>query len=125
MMLFQNSTPAPSCPGGHWLSVSWRERGDGIFEATLCPLAPSCRCCSIAVLGLHGVSLKLVAGSMPGLLPPPWQCSKSLRHLPLMNHPNGSSDYVRLQFGPQPRATPLASSLTRSLCHLPFPSQRM
>ena len=97
--------PHPAQEGTGWVCPG--ERGEmASLKPPSVPWLLSCRCCSTAILGLHGVSLKPVAGSMPGLLPAPWQCSKSLRHLPLMNHPNGSSDYVRLQFGPQPRATP-------------------
>ena len=69
------------------------------------------------------VSWKPVAGLTPGLFPLLWQRSRSLSHLPLMNHPNGNSDYVRLQFGPtwSQEHSP-ARTLTSSLSHLPFPS---
>ena len=97
--------PHPAQEGTGWLCPG--ERGEMAFlRPPSVPWLLSCHGCSTAILGLHGVSLKPVAGLMPGLLPLPRQCSKSLHHLPLMSHPNGNSDYVGLQFGPQPRATP-------------------
>lgn len=97
----------------HPTSSPWRTLGyvlevgreDGVLEATLNPQAP--------FLSLLQDSQSILACSVPeacgwdkpslSLL---WQCSRSFSHLPLMNHPNGNSDYLRLQFGLQPRATP-------------------
>lgn len=103
----------PSQEGTSWLCLAGGRR-DGILRATLCSLAPFLALLQYSVLGLHGVSLNPVAGLTPGLFPLLWQCPRSLSHLPLMHHPNGNSNYIGLQFGPQPRATPWQA-------HLPAP----